>query len=115
MSVQRYRRKPEKPREGDVTCAARWTPGEPLDDVLAVARMADPDARVASLAYASKMFPRLAGPRLVVASARVPDERPAELDITVVAAGEYLCYSQGYDMLYECTEDNWRSYELLPE
>lgn len=48
MAIQRYRRRPQtvKPRDTGLT-TARYDPGEPLDDLQAVARMANQLAELA--------------------------------------------------------------------
>ena len=108
MSVQRYRRKPERNDRGD-QFAARFDPDQPLDDLREVACMAD---RCAELATA--MFP--SGPLLVVRWTRVPDYHPAEVEYVTVEPGQFLAYSTGSDFLYDSDEADWRQfYDLVSE
>lgn len=113
MTVQRYRRKPvQENREDQV--AARYEPGQPLDDLLTVARMADDDAVLTEIPYPGGLFHRLKGTYLVVLWARVPEEHAAEVEVTVVPPGHWLGYGPGNDHLYEADEANWRHfYDLV--
>ena len=105
MSIQRYRRKPDNDRETQV--AARYEPGTPLDDLLAVARMADGE-------LAEVMFP--SGPALLARFERIYDERPSRIEYAAVEPGKYLAYSPGEGFLYEASEANWRQfYDLVPD
>ena len=81
MTIQRYRRKPEQggPRR---QAAARYLPGTPLDDLLAVARMADGE-------LAEVMFPSY-GPVLLARFQRHYDEHPSGIEYVAVEPGKYL-------------------------
>ena len=79
MSVQRYRRKPKQEDRED-QFAARYEPGQPLDDLTAVARMADRRAELAEAVFPS-------GPVLVVRWERVPDDHPSEIEYETVEPG----------------------------
>ena len=108
MTVQRYRRKPE-PGGRDDQFAACYQPGQPLGDLTAVARMADPRAELAEVAFPSRTV-------LVVRWLRIPDDHPSRNEYEVIEAGKYLAYSPGNDHLYETGEGNWRQfYDLVPE
>ncbi len=106
MTIQRYRRKPkQEDREDQV--AARYEPGAPLDDLLAVARMADSRAELAEVRFSGAAV-------LVVRWKRVPDYQPAVIEYEHVEAGDYLAYSPGNDFLYETSDAGWRQfYDLV--
>jgi hypothetical protein len=109
MSVQRYRRKPvQEDREDQF--AARYEPGQPLDDLLAVARMADDIAEVREVVFPS-------GKRVLLAwYTHYPDDHPAEPKYETVEPGEYLVFSPGHFFLYSTDEAGWRQfYDLVPE
>jgi hypothetical protein len=107
VTIDRYRRKPKMvDREDQV--ATRYEPGGSLDDLLAVARMADRCAEMAEV-----MFPSY-GPVLLVRWTRVPDDRPSEPEYEHVEAGHYLVYSPGGGFLYESDDADWRQfYDLV--
>lgn len=100
MSVIRYQRKPKPEPEG-ILHAARYDPGQPLSDLMKVARMADHYAGDAELAEVS--LP--SGPVLLVRYWRGRDDGPAKLEWEVVRPGEYLTWSESYDFLGTDTED----------
>ena len=105
MSIQRYRRKPEQASLDDQV-TARYEPGTPLDDLLAVARMADGE-------LAEVMFPSY-GPVLLVRFRRFYDEHPSEIEYLAVEAGKYLAYSPGEGFLYDNDDADWRQfYDLI--
>jgi len=93
MNVQRYQLKP-RPASASGLSVARYQPGQPLDDLLRVAQMTGDDD-VAEVAEA----PLPSGTVLVVRWRRYFDEHPSEIDYSVVAAGDYLAYSEGYGTL----------------
>ena len=106
--IQRYRRKPE-PSAREDQFAAKYEPGQPLDDLAAVARMADHRAELAEVTFPS-------GTVLLVRWTRVPDDRPSEVEYETVEAGHYLAYSPGNDFLYDTSSADWRQfYDLVPE
>jgi hypothetical protein len=107
VSVQRYRRKPER-EDREEQVAARYEPGQPLDDLAAVARMAGDEAEIREVVFPS-------GKRLLLAwFLRYYDEHPAKPDYVTVEAGEYLAYSPGEGFLYDASEENWRQfYDLV--
>ena len=108
MSIQRYRRKPD-PGDREDQVAARYEPGMPLNDLLAVARKADADAELAEVVFPS-------GTVLLVRWERVPDDHPSEIEYETVEPGEYLAHSSGRDSLYGADEANWRQfYDLVPD
>jgi hypothetical protein len=107
MSIQRYRRKPKQEDRED-QLAARYEPGAPLDDLLAVARMADGE-------LAEVMFPSY-GPVLVVRYRRSDDDHAPRIEYETVEAGHYLAYSPGNDFLYDTSDADWRQfYDLVPD
>jgi len=109
MGVERFRRKP-KADDREVQHAARYTPGEPLDDLMKVARMADPAAELAEV--------RFPGGRqvLLVAWMNVPDDHPAKIEYETVEPGDWLAYSPGYGFLYDTDDAGWRQfYEPVPK
>lgn len=109
MTVQRYRRKPDPPRRED-QFAARYEPGQPLDDLLAVARMAGSEAEVREVVFPS-------GKQVLLAwYMRVPDAHLPEPEYVTVEPGDYLAFSRSGWHLYDADDANWRQfYDLLPE
>jgi len=103
MGVERFRRKP-KADDREVQHAARYAPGEPLDDLLKVARMADTAAELAEV--------RFPGGRqvLLVAWEKVPDDHPARIEYVTVDAGDWLAYSPGNDFLYDSDDADWQQF-----
>ncbi len=91
MGVQRYRSKP-RPATISGMFAAKYEPGQPLDDLIRVARMAGSDAEVAEA-------PLPSGTVLVARWRRYPEEGPSKLEYEVVRAGDYLTYSESYGSL----------------
>lgn len=108
MSVQRYWRKPQ-PTGREEQFAARYEPGQPLDDLRAVARMAGDEAEVTEVVFPS-------GKRVLLAwFMRYPDEHPAEPDYVEVEAGDYLGYSPVHYFLYGTDDADLRQfYDLVP-
>lgn len=108
MSVQRYRRKPI-PAGSEEQFAARYEPGEPLDDLRAVARMAGDEAEVIEAVFPS-------GKRVLLAwHMRYPDEHPAGPDYVTVESGGYLAFSRRHYSLYDTDEADLRQfYDLVP-
>lgn len=106
MSVQRYRRKPV-PTGQEELFAARYEPGQPLADLLAVARMADSGAQVAEVTFPS------ATTVLLVRWKRIPDGHPAETEHEVIEPGDYLAFSRPGWHLYATDDADLRQfYEL---
>lgn len=115
MTVQRYKKKPQ-PFGDDDQFTARYEPGRPLDDLIAVARMADPDAVVTELGYESARFAGISGPYLIVLHASVPEEHGPEVDVEVVYPGDYLAYSPRGHFLYDTDAANiGQFYDLAAE
>jgi hypothetical protein len=107
VGVQQFRRKPTKADREDQV-AARYIPGEPLTDLLSVARMAHLSAELAEVEFKS-------GTVLLVRYLDVPDDHPAEWKFEVVQAGDWLAYSPGNDMLYDSDEAEWAQfYDEVP-
>jgi hypothetical protein len=108
MSIERFRRKPEKVDEG-LQHAARYTPGESLGDLLSVANMADAHAELAEVQFPSGRQV------LLVAWTGEEDERPREIEYETVDAGDWLAYSPGHDFLYDTDDAGWKQfYEQVP-
>jgi hypothetical protein len=104
MSVQRYRRKPVRETDREDQFAARYEPGQSLDDLRAVARMAGDEAEAVEVAFPS-------GKRVLIAwFLRYDDHHPAKPDYAMVEAGEWLAYSPGQCSLYESDEKNWEQF-----
>lgn len=102
MTVERYRRKPRVATTADDQYAAPYQPGQPLDDLRAVAAMAD--GEVAEVTFPS-------GRTVLLACwMDVPDHYPAELRSEVVEAGNWLAYSAGSDHLYETDQGDLRHF-----
>jgi hypothetical protein len=96
----RYVEKPQTPKP---VIAAQYRAGEPLDDLLAVARQCHPDATALDVPEWRVLLVR----RLVV-----PDDRPAYVDYLVVEDGDMLVYSDRYDALFvEDAEEFRREYD----
>jgi hypothetical protein len=108
MTIQRYRRKPEKPSGLDILTAAMYLPSKPLDDLRTVAEMAL-DGEVAVCVLPS-------GPVLVAAFTEVPDEHASYTDYTVIQPGGWLAYSARYGNLSETDgADLAQFYDPVPE
>jgi hypothetical protein len=109
VTVQRYRRKPRQEDRED-QFAARYEPGQPLDDLRAVARMAGDEAEVIEAVFPS-------GKRLLLAwFLRYDDHHPAKPDYATVEAGNYLAFSSGGESLYETDDGDLRQfYDLAPD
>jgi hypothetical protein len=109
VSVQRYRRKPVREVLED-QFAARYEPGQPLDDLTAVARMAGDEAEVCEVTFPS-------GKRVLLAwFMRYGDHHPPEPDYATVEAGNYLACSSWRESLYESDEADWEQfYDLVPD
>jgi hypothetical protein len=84
--IKQYRRKPVKPTDG-LMAVAVYRPGEPLDDLLAVAAMGHCEAQLAEVQFGGSWV-------LLVRYIRYSDHGPSEPDYEHVEAGEYLEYSQ---------------------
>jgi hypothetical protein len=108
MSIERYRRKPKLDSDREDQFAARYLPGAPLDDLIAVARMADGE-------LAEVMFPSY-GPVLVVRYRRYDDDHQARTEYETVEGGDWLVYSPDGDFLYDSDEADWRQfYDRVPD
>jgi hypothetical protein len=90
--IKRYHRKPDPPPRGDVY-AARYQPGQPLDDLREVAQMADSHAELAEVTL----------PSVTVLLIRWHNEH-SDVDWEHVEPGHYLVYSATYDNLVSDTE-----------
>jgi hypothetical protein len=97
--MKRYRRRPEKSASRGDIIISQYQPGEPLDDLRAVAALTDSaDAEVTEATFPSGM-------RVLVAKWRdYPDEHPSEIRFIIVQAGNWLAYSESYDSLFEQTD-----------
>lgn len=102
--IRRYRRKPIPECE---EYAALYQPGQPLGDLTAVARMADPDAELA------EAFP--SNPVLIIRYALMADDGPPRTDYQVVEPGRYLAYSGGGGFLYGSDDADWEQFYDLVE
>jgi hypothetical protein len=110
MPVTTFRRKPG-PRDDEDHVAARYTPGQPLDDLAQVASKADSYLQDAELAEVTLQ----SGPVLLVRYLWIQDDHPARPDYVVVESGQWLAYSPGSDLLYTTDDDNWRHfYDQVP-
>lgn len=108
MTVRRFRRKPDSDDRAD-QIAARYEPGQPADDLRAVARKADYNAELAEVTFPS------GAQVLAVRWLQVPDDRPAKTRYEFVESGEFLAYSAVNDSLYCADEANWRQfYDEVP-
>ena len=102
--IQRYRRKPKPPDER-VLAVARYQPGAPLDDLVAVARMHDRHAQLAEVRFAAVKV-------LVVRYTHYRDEGPSEIQYEHVEPGDYLAYS---DFLFDTDDADLRQWYDLVE
>ena len=109
MPIQRYVRRPI-PAGSEEELAARYTPGEPLDDLRTIARMIGAESEVAEVVFPS-------GKRVLLAwYMNYPETHPAEPDYVTVEAGEYLAFSTRSFHLYASDDANWQQfYDLVPE
>ena len=104
MSIDRLRLKPT-PGEHD-QIASRYTPGDPLEDLLKVAQMADPEAELAEVAFPG-------GRRvLLVVWTRVPDydRSEEETEYETVEPGDWLAFSSGSGFLYSSDDADWKQF-----
>jgi hypothetical protein len=95
MTVRRFRRKPEKTQERGLV-AAQYDAGGPLDDLLAVARMAGRGSAVAECALPDETV-------LVARWVDAPDNHLSQVRYEVVKDGDWLYYSETYDSLGDDT------------
>jgi hypothetical protein len=95
--IQRWVRKPEEQERGVVT--ARYEFGLPLDELLQVAQMADPDAELVQPMGLRN------GPVLLVHWMCRGDQGMQER-WDIIKPGEYLGYSETYDSLGPDDEDS---------
>jgi hypothetical protein len=107
--IQRYRRKPEtvKPRDTDLTMT-RYQPGEPLDDLWVVARMANQHAELTEA--------ELPGGRvLLVKYANLRGDDP-DTEFVVVRPNAFLAFNHAHGDLDENDVSNLRGwYDLVEE
>jgi hypothetical protein len=102
MSVTRYIRKP-MPVEHTDQVAARYTPGEPLDDLETVATMIG--GTVYEVPYRRS--------KVLVA---VWDDDEGQPRSQVVRPGFWLAYSTGHGFLYDSSDADWRQfYDEVPQ
>jgi len=81
--------------------AAQYLPGRPLDDLEAVAKMADRHAELGQMSMSSGMI-------LVVRWAEVPEipgSHAAVTEYLAIPAGQFLCYSETYGILLSDTQE----------
>jgi hypothetical protein len=100
MPVTRYQRKPDPRPEGGLH-VARYEPGH-LDDMLAVAQMADHRAEVGEAELPG-------GTVLVVKWVNYESDHP-EPEFDVVRTGNYLSYSETYGSLGETDDADLRQF-----
>jgi hypothetical protein len=97
MTVQRYRPKPQPPRNDEGLTVARYDApltGDGLADLLSVARLNDDLAEVAEVAFPS-------GKRVLLArGVRRFDEYPSKPDYVTVEPGEYLTCGGDWENLH---------------
>lgn len=112
MAVVTFRRKPT-PGDNETQTAARYQPGQPLDDLAHVAHMADGYRADAELVE----VPLPSGPILLVRYQRMNDEHPSEIDYEVVEPGQWLAWSPEHGFLYTTDDANWRQFydQVTPE
>lgn len=109
MSVRRYRRKPKQSDHED-QFAARYEPGQPLDDLVAVARMAGSEAEVCEVVFPSGK------PVLLARSIQSFGDALPKPAYEVVEAGDYLAFSSRSDFLYNADDADWRQfYDLVSD
>lgn len=109
MTIQRFRRKPIDPGADHDQVVARYVPGEPLDDLLTVARMMDPHAEITVASFSTTSV-------LVARFTRIPDHAPLYIDHECIKPGHFLAYSPGNDSLYESDDQDLRHfYDEVPE
>jgi hypothetical protein len=92
--MARYRRKTTPPASETID-VAEYQPGQPLDDLAAVAARASGQVAECELPTAGRV--------LVARWVDYPDDHPATVQYEVVNRGEYLVFSERYDSL--STED----------
>jgi hypothetical protein len=105
--VQRYRRKPEARTQATVD-VAEYQPGQPLDDLAAVAALARGEVAECELPQAGLV--------LVARWVDYPDDHGAQVRYEVVDRGEFLVFSPEYDNLSSSGAGelaHW--YEPVPE
>ena len=102
MTIQRYhsRRSPAG-REGTAVSAARYEPGAPPGDLIAVARMADGEV-------AEVMFPSY-GPVLIARWVDLPGG-PWQAEYEAVEAWHFLAYAESTGRLFSVSEENARQW-----
>jgi len=98
--MARYRLKPDPYRDTDLH-VAKYEPGKPLDDLLAVARRADARAEAAEAQLPS-------GAVLVVRFMRYPDDEGP--DWAVIEPGAYLVYSAPDGNLLDTDEEELQTF-----
>ena len=107
MSVQRYRRNPI-PAGSEELLAARYEPGQSLDDLRAVALMSGDEAEVIEAVFPS-------GKRVALAwFMRYPGGQAEPATVTVEPGG-YLAYSSRNYSLYATDDANLRQFYDLAE
>lgn len=102
--IQHYRRKPTPAQAHDIR-VARYQPGQPLDDLLAVARMEDQGAQLAEVRFGDLAV-------LVVRYTRDTDHGPSEPEYEHVKAGDYLGYRE---FLFDTDDADLRQWYDLAE
>lgn len=104
---RKYRLKP-KPERDEALYAAKYEPGQPLDELYEVARMGDGEAVLAEAP--------LPGETVLVARYINYDRERPEIEFEVVRPGRYLTFSTQYGSLGEDTEAGLQQwYEPYPE
>lgn len=101
MGIQHYVKKPRQKSE-DLT-VARYEPDQPLDDLTAVAELTDYKAELVEVRFQSSVV-------LLVRYYNYPDNHPTHVEYETVEAGDYLAYSETYDLLFATTDANLQYY-----
>jgi hypothetical protein len=106
--VKRFRRKPMKADADTGLIVAQYVPGRALDDLRAVA------AHAFQGEVAECLLP--SGPVLVARYTDVPDDHPAQSAYAEVAPGEWLYYSETYELLgNDTTQGIAQFYDEVPD
>ena len=110
--IATWRPKP-RPRNGEDQIAAKWPgPNSLLNELIALARMADPEASLSTVyVWTSDGAP----PILLVRYLRDRSEGPPEIGYVHVEPGQWLAYDPGAGHLYSATDADWAQwYDPVP-
>ena len=98
--LTRFRLRPREPRKSEEQLAVRYEPGQPLGDLLKLAREAGlDDAQIAEAHLPS-------GSVLVVRWLRI-SESGNRTEYLVVKANDWLAYDPGEGFLYDSDDKDW--------